>query len=144
VTHVYFARAARGDRAGADATAALAALRAGGAVRGDAFLGGGTVGPASAAEIARALGPAIADATGTAPIGEWIGPLESPWGVHLVRVEERTPSALPPPELVRGQVVHHLLADRSAARAATRLATLRAHWDIVREPPPAAAPPARR
>lgn len=139
LVHVYFARAARGAHTTADAIAALAVLRSGGAVPGDAFLAGATLGPASAADVARALGPAVADATATAPVGDWIGPLESPWGVHLVRVEERTPGAMPPLALVRSQVVHHILAERSAARAETRLAALRARWDIVRDPSPTAS-----
>lgn len=33
----------------------------------------------------------IATALAAAPVGELIGPVESPWGYHLLEVTERTP-----------------------------------------------------
>ena len=40
------------------------------------------------AEVARELGTAFSTAVFELPVGDWHGPIESGYGVHLVRVEE--------------------------------------------------------
>ena len=54
-----------------------------------------------------------------APLATWIGPLASPYGVHLVWIEDAA-SAVPPPtfESVRGQVLESWHEERRAERLA--------------------------
>jgi len=46
-------------------------------------------------ELARLFGEDFADALPRQPVGRWVGPIASGYGVHLVRVEKLTPSATP-------------------------------------------------
>jgi peptidyl-prolyl cis-trans isomerase C len=55
----------------------------------------------------------------------WIGPLESPYGWHLVRVTTRRPGGVAPFESVRGRVLERWREQRRAARLAELLADLR-------------------
>ena len=50
------------------------------------------------------FGAEFAAALEGVPEGRWQGPLPSGYGVHLVRVEARTPSSLPPFDVVREDV----------------------------------------
>lgn len=62
---------------------------------GDPFLLGHAFAAASSGEIASQFGEAFANAlSGLAP-GRWAGPVESGYGVHLVRVDARTEGRLP-------------------------------------------------
>ena len=55
--------------------------------------------------VARDFGGAFAVALEKAPVGEWVGPIDSSFGAHYVRVSERTPAAAPQLHAVRDQVV---------------------------------------
>jgi hypothetical protein len=57
------------------------------------------------ARVATSLGPGFADALAGAPVGAWIGPVQSPFGWHLVRLVERRPARPARLEEVRGAVV---------------------------------------
>jgi hypothetical protein len=122
--HVYFARDRAGVPASAAAAAALTRLQTAPddvmLVQGDAFLDGREL-ALSGAETERRFGAAFARALAAAPLGAWVGPVPSSYGLHLVRVAERTPAASPSLEQVRGRVVHALLADQAAARLERRL-----------------------
>ncbi|MGH7893350.1 MAG: peptidyl-prolyl cis-trans isomerase [Candidatus Binatia bacterium] len=132
LTHVYLSRDRCGAALGADATRLLGELRRtsvppqAAAARGDAFLYGATIGPASAAELERIFGPELARSVFAAPLGHWIGPVRSPYGLHLVWVHEHELGRTPPLAAVRSQVLHRLLRERSAQRARSRMAALRA------------------
>ena len=131
LTHV-FVRRERPD--GAALLAAIArddADPASAAQRGDAFLQGAEIGPASAAELARMFGADIAGAVNDAAIGRWIGPLRSPYGLHLLWVRERIPGHLPTLAAVRARVLHRWLRERGAARAQQRMAALRARYAVT-------------
>jgi len=149
LTHVYLGRDRRGDHLTADAEELLAVLRRdtvppdAAAPRGDTFLRGAHLVGASDADLDRVFGPGFAARLDGVPIGAWSEPVPSAYGLHLVWIEERLPSKLPPLAKVRGQVVHRVLDERRAARRETRLAALRARWDVVveREPETAAAVP---
>lgn len=122
-THVYLSRAQRGAAVERDAAETLAGLRARGvapadaAGRGDPFARGARVGPLDDAAVAALFGPTFAARLPTLPAGQWAGPLDSPYGLHLVWVEAYLPAAAPPFERVRGQVLHAWLRERSATRA---------------------------
>jgi len=62
--------------------------------------------------VARDFGPAFAAALEQAPVGEWVGPIDSSFGAHYVRVSARTPAAAPPLAAVRDQVVREWENDR--------------------------------
>lgn len=89
--HVYFSREKRGARGEAAAREALRAL-AGGAsdeALGDAFLHGFTFAERETPEITALFGGEFAAQVGALREGEWSGPVESSYGLHLVRVEAR-------------------------------------------------------
>ena len=55
--------------------------------------------------VARDFGASFADALEKVPVGEWVGPIDSSFGAHYVRVADRTPAAAPQLAAVRDQVV---------------------------------------
>jgi parvulin-like peptidyl-prolyl isomerase len=60
----------------------------------------------------------------------WSGPVESGFGLHLVRVTSRTPARLPPLAEVRDAVERDWLRDRTTRAERTYMAALRAHYTI--------------
>src|SRR5439155_475762 len=101
-TQVYLDPARRGARLEADTARILAALRSGRPAEGagDPFLLGSTFTRRSQAEIRRLVGDRVADWTAQATLGDWLGPVRSTYGVHLLRVDERIPGHLPAPSLL--------------------------------------------
>jgi hypothetical protein len=55
--------------------------------------------------VARDFGASFAAALESAPVGEWVGPIDSSFGAHYVRVSDRRPAVAPPLTAVRDQVV---------------------------------------
>jgi PPIC-type PPIASE domain len=55
--------------------------------------------------VAREFGASFAAALEKAPVGEWVGPIDSSFGAHYVRVSNRTPAVAPQLTAVRDQVV---------------------------------------
>jgi hypothetical protein len=55
--------------------------------------------------VARDFGASFAAALEKVPVGEWVGPIDSSFGVHYVRVSDRTPAVTPPLAAVRDHVV---------------------------------------
>jgi hypothetical protein len=55
--------------------------------------------------VARDFGASFAAALEKLPIGEWVGPIDSSFGAHYVRVSDRTPASAPPLAAVRDHVV---------------------------------------
>ncbi len=55
--------------------------------------------------VARDFGASFAAALEKVPVGEWVGPIDSSFGAHYVRVSDRTPAAAPPLAAVRDHVV---------------------------------------
>lgn len=137
LTHAYLARDRHGAALGADAARVLAELRqrepaAGGAGLGDPFARGATV-TGSRPELDAVFGPGFADAVWDAPEGTWSGPIASTYGLHLVRVDARTPGGVPPLASVRNQVVLEVLREAREAQLARRLQALRARYEITVE-----------
>jgi len=89
--HVYFSREKRGAKGEAAAREALAALAKGASdeAMGDAFLHGFEFATRETQEITALFGGEFAGRLGALPEGEWSGPVESSYGLHLVRVEAR-------------------------------------------------------
>lgn len=89
--HVYFSRERRGNGLEAAAAEGMAVLGAGRSdeALGDAFLHGHEFDGREVEEIATLFGPDFAGTLADAPVGRWVGPIASSYGVHLVRVDRR-------------------------------------------------------
>lgn len=124
-----------GDRgveaARAAAAQALERARRGEAVAGDPFLLPLTYADASLDDLLRDYGPAYAKAVQTAPLGAWIGPVLSAYGMHLVRVENRQGAEVAPFDQVRGDVRDGWIAERRAANNAAFLQGLHRRYRVV-------------
>ena len=141
---VFLDPARRGASLEADAAALLDALRsrsgAPGAGFGDALL---LLEPhyedLSESEIASLFGPEFAAALGGAPVGEWVGPLRSGYGAHIVRIDAHTPGRAAELREVRGALVRDLAALRRQELLDAQYQALRGRYRIRIESAPAAA-----
>lgn len=86
--------------------------------------------------VARDFGTQFATAITDLPVGAWSGPVPSGYGLHIVRVEARTPAALPPLAEIRHIVEREWEKDRRRAARAARLAELRKRYNVVFEVEP--------
>lgn len=92
--------------------------------------------------VARDFGDGFAKQVGVAPVGNWIGPLASGYGVHLVRVSARSVPRLPPLDRVRAAVAREWENDRRTRSRDADYRKLRADYDvIIRAKLPAATKP---
>jgi parvulin-like peptidyl-prolyl cis-trans isomerase-like protein len=87
--------------------------------------------------VARDFGPAFAAALEQAPVGEWVGPIDSSFGAHYVRVSARTPAAAPPLAAVRDQVVREWENDRRQRARNDAYAKMRGEYQVSIETKPA-------
>jgi hypothetical protein len=132
---VFFDRNARGDTLQADADAALAALNAGGdpGEWGDPTPLADIYEAADANRIRTLFGEAFAATVFAAGVGEWLGPLETGFGWHLVRVVEKTAARAPGFAEVEEAVREAFAAERLAQANDAAFAELRAGFDIAVE-----------
>jgi len=79
---------------------------------------------------ARVFGSSFAEAVLDAPLGEWAGPLRSPYGLHLVRVTARAPARTPALEDVRDAVAEDWTRVRRREVVEERVSELTARYDI--------------
>jgi hypothetical protein len=87
------------------------------------------------AEVTRAFGAEFAARLAEVPMGQWSGPLESPYGLHLVLVRERVASAEPALADVRPLVERELLAERRKAQLQGLYEKLLAKYTVTIEMP---------
>jgi len=123
--HLYFSQDRTGETPQSAAIAALSQLKRGAQATSDPSLLPLTYADVSEAELAKDYGPAFAKAVHDAPAGVWVGPVPSAFGAHLIKVEHRLPSTVPPLAEVRDEVRTAWMADRrqesnQAFRAALR------------------------
>jgi hypothetical protein len=141
--HIFFNREKHGKSAEADAKTVLARLtgKNGAAIDleklGDAFLLPFRFEKVSPGETARLFGDNFGKQLVSVEAGNWAGPLESNYGLHLVRIDEREPETDPPLANVREAVLRDLLNERRKHELDAQYAKLRARYTIVVEPPPA-------
>src|SRR4051794_3193968 len=88
--------------------------------------------------VARDFGAAFAAALEKVPVGEWIGPIESGFGVHYVRVSDRTPAAAPPLDAVRDHVVREWENERRQRARNDAYTKMRGDYQVTIETKPAA------
>ena len=106
-TQVYFNADRRGPGVERDAMLALASLAEDKAIAG--ALGDGQLldmdyRDQSEQEIAAVFGPDFASAVSRLRPGAWSGPVRSGYGIHLVRLNARSPGETPPFEVIADQV----------------------------------------
>ncbi len=89
----FFDRSLRSN-AREDAATALGVLNDGGAVAADPWTRGHTRG-ATQSQVEGAFGNGAHRAIAASPVGQWSGPIQSPYGSHLIRVQSRSPAGTP-------------------------------------------------
>jgi hypothetical protein len=95
-THIYFSMDKRGEKALEDAESALSGLNALRAPElGDTFMLQYDFVQETPSEVARLFGKNFADQLFTLKTNTWQGPIESGYGVHLVRISEKIDSRMP-------------------------------------------------
>lgn len=104
-----------------------------GARRGETFAAPSHLRAQSRADVARRFGADFADRLADAPAGEWSGPFASPYGWHVVWVEQRVASETPPLDAVRGQVTERWLDEQRALRLRDTLRSLRERYPLLVE-----------
>jgi hypothetical protein len=83
--------------------------------------------------VVRDFGEEFGKALETAPIGQWTGPVPSGFGLHLVRISERTPGYVPSLDESRKAVTREWESDQREAALASNYARLRKDYDVVIE-----------
>ena len=132
---VYFSTEKRGDQARPSAEQLLAELQAGRgpanlAEAGDPTLLPGDMQSASPQVIANAFGSDLAGQILEAPVGQWTGPLQSGFGLHLVRVDDRKAGAIPTFEKIRPIVLREWQSGQRTEFNKAFLDGLKAKYDI--------------
>lgn len=145
---VYLSAERRGDTARADAERLLAELQAGRgpadpAEAGDTTLLPATMEVASPQQIASAFGEEFARQVDEAPVGQWSGPIESTFGVHLVRVDERVAANASMLGEIRPIVLREWQAEHRRRQNESFLAALRGKYEVRVEGPAAELPAVR-
>ena len=135
-----FLRADRRKDARAEAAKLLARLRAFGPDAPTGDLGDATMLPAEMPlgplrEVAIAFGEGFARQLAAAPAGEWTGPLESSYGLHLVLVRERVAAVEPSLATIRPLVERELLAERQKKELQALYERLLAKYTVTIEMP---------
>jgi peptidyl-prolyl cis-trans isomerase C len=101
---------------------------------GDPFMLPRELADVSREDIVRDFGSSFADAvTGSTP-GSWSGPVRSPFGVHLVKLESHIPSSAARFEDVRDSVRDAYLGQKQRGANAALRTRLRQQYKIVVEP----------
>lgn len=128
--HAYFSSERTEGDPKLAAEAALARARSGLSPASDPFMLSLTYGDVSATELMRDYGPEFARLAEKAPLSSWVGPVASPFGWHVLRVEARRPARIPPLAEVRSEVSDAYMAERRQAANASFMAKLRKRYRV--------------
>jgi hypothetical protein len=139
-SQVYLNASQRGDQVYADAEKLLEELPESSvdidiSMSGDSFMGGYSFNDETDFGVARLFGKAFALALFELPVGSWTGPVESGYGLHLVRVDSRTDSRAPSLEQVRDKVRFEWLAQQRRKTNNLLYSELRKRYEITVEGP---------
>ena len=137
-SQIYLEPSKRGERLAQDADQLLIQLQQKGRnldlySLGDAFLLEHQFEAASATEISKQFGHKFAAKLGDFPVGQWYGPVESGYGMHLVFVEERIEGHLPELAEVRDAVRREWANARRLESNEKFFQSLLKHYEIVVE-----------
>lgn len=135
-TQVFLAADSRGSRLAADAQRLLMRVRAQGVSAGDIdalsdpFPLGTKLRAYTQAQIIGNFGKPFADVVTRLEPGAWSGPIVSPFGMHLVRVDERVPARLPAIDEVRPALTRAVAREQAQHRLARGVARLRELYEV--------------
>ena len=85
-------------------------------------------------EIARDFGDEFARQVASLPVGDWSGPVYSPFGAHLVKVEVRIDARLPELAEIRDEVLREYLAEKREQQKNLAYGKLREGYEVTVEP----------
>ena len=134
--HVYFSSSSRGARAEGAARGALVMLSSGqtpateASRLGDRFMLQYEYQPQTREQIRDLFGVQFASQVFELPPDQWAGPVQSSYGVHLVRVRQHLPSRVPDLEEVRRHVLLDLREQRLRSAADGYYQVLRRRFEI--------------
>ena len=100
---------------------------------GDAFLLEHRFEAAPNTEIAKQFGDKFTAKLSDVPVGQWVGPVESGYGMHLVFVEQRTEGRLPELAEVRDAVLRDWTNARRLESNEKFFQSLLKHYEVVVE-----------
>jgi hypothetical protein len=95
---------------------------------------------ASESELARLFGQEFVDSLFKQPVGEWVGPVASGFGVHLVRVDAAQRGGMPPFDTVRPLVLREWSHARRQELLRAYYAQLKSKYAVQVRMPGAEAP----
>ena len=84
----------------------------------------------SSVQVEKLFGAAIAARVARAETRTWIGPLASPYGVHLVWIEGREPGTAPPLAAVRERVLQRWQEEKRGRRVTALLRELERRYPV--------------
>ncbi|WP_341487212.1 peptidylprolyl isomerase [Pararhizobium sp. A13] len=127
----------RGDTIGQDAASVLEALLTNPATD-SALFGDPTLLPpdlplSSKTSIGQTFGADFAEEVDKAPLGQWTGPVDSGFGLHLIRVTERVPGRVPMLDEVRDAVAREWTNAKRAQLEDQRFAELLKRYVVTIE-----------
>jgi hypothetical protein len=142
-TQIYLSRDRRGDSLDDDAAQLLGELRGEDesvdvTELGDPFLMPAHHDDLREGEIANLFGPQFAAQLLAAEPGQWSGPIESSYGVHVVLVHERAEGRVPELAEIRRAVSREWYAARRAASKEDFYRSLRQRYEVIVKMPEAA------
>ena len=81
--------------------------------------------------VARDFGASFAAALEKVPVGKWVGPVDSSFGPHYVRVSDRRPAVVPQLADVHDQVVREWENERRQRARTDAYARMRSAYDVT-------------
>ena len=99
----------------------------------DAFLLGDRFEAQSKVQLERHFGPEFAAAVLNCTLSRWCGPIESPFGAHLVWIDRRGTEKLPPLEDYWHQAAQAVSEERAEANLSAGLKRLRESYNVIIE-----------
>ncbi len=139
-SQIYLNADKRGDQVRADAEKLLAEISDLSAdvdisTAGDPFMGGYIHENLADFGVSRLFGKAFGKRIFELPVGEWSGPVESGYGLHLVHVDSRTDSTTPTLQQVRDKVRDEWLVEQRHKSNNALYGELRKRYEIIIERP---------
>lgn len=139
-SHVYLNADKRGAKVLDDAKQLLARLKQSAhkidvSAAGDALMLDHHYTDFSQPEVARLFGQQFSEKLSDIGPGQWAGPVDSPYGVHLVNVQQRTDTRLPKLVEIRDQVKREYIYDRQRDANEQFYNNLRKRYEVIFEQP---------
>lgn len=139
-SQIYLNADKRGDQVRQDADKLLAELAQSSAdfdvsMAGDPFMGGYSHENLADFGVSRLFGKIFSERLFQLPVGKWTGPVESGYGLHLVRIDSRTDSTTPTLQQVRDKVRDEWLAEQRRKTNDALYTELLKRYEIVIEQP---------